>query len=57
MTEDRESLEYVARLPPGGDRNDDIRWLALVIRQGLKLIVTEIERHYELDKKQDRRAA
>lgn len=29
-------------------RDDDLRWLALLIRQGLKLIVTGIETRYGL---------
>lgn len=29
-------------------KNDDIRWLALLVRQGLKIIVVGIERRYGL---------
>lgn len=29
-------------------KDDDIKWLALLLRQGLKLIVSGIERHYGL---------
>lgn len=29
-------------------RDDDLRWLALLIRQGLKVIVVGIERRYGL---------
>ena len=31
-------------------QNDDVRWLAMLIRQGLLLIVAGIERRYELGK-------
>lgn len=51
-----EEREPVARLPQGTE-HDDARWLALLIRQGLKLIVCGIEARYGLDKKQDQRAA
>ena len=30
-------------------QDDDVRWLALTIRQGLKLIVRMIEKRYGLD--------
>lgn len=42
-------------------QRDDVKWLALLIRQGLKLIVSGIERRYGLRDQQDgprrRRAA
>jgi hypothetical protein len=33
---------------PPSVREDDVKWLALLIRQGLKLIVAGIERRYGL---------
>ena len=36
---------------------DDVKWLALLIRQGLKLIVVGIERRYGLDDGKEKRAA
>ena len=37
-------------------KDDDVRWLALLIRQGLKLIVTGIERRYGLCDDKERAA-
>lgn len=50
MTE-AESKVLAATTPP-----DDIRFLAMLIRQGLKLIVVGIEKRYGLDEKRDRAA-
>lgn len=36
------------------ERESDVRWLALLIRQGLKLIVVGIEKRYDLSRDQDR---
>ena len=39
-------------------KDDDVKWLALLIRQGLKLIVVGIERRYGLcDDVKEKRAA
>lgn len=38
-------------------RDDDLRWLALLIRQGLKLIVAGIERRYGIGEHKQERAA
>lgn len=42
--------------PCSCDHDHDEKWLALLIRQGLKLIVVGIERHYGLQER-DKRAA
>ncbi len=34
-------------------KNDDLRWLALLIRQGLKVIVVGIEKRYGLRSETD----
>lgn len=42
---------------PEPKQSDDVRWLALTIRQGLKLIVVAIEKKYGLESDRDKRAA
>lgn len=39
------------------EREDDTRWLALLVRQGLLLIVRGVERRYGLGTGKDRRTA
>jgi hypothetical protein len=34
---------------PQPGRDDDVKWLALLIRQGLKIIVAGIEKRYGLE--------
>lgn len=38
-------------------KHDDVRWLAMLIRQGLKLIVAGIEKRYGLDAKPEANAS
>lgn len=40
-----------------GAKDDDTKWLALLVRQGLKLIVVGIEKRYNIGDEKDRRAA
>lgn len=48
-----EPLRFETRPKP---KDDDIKWLALLIRQGLKLIVSGIEQRYGLDDSKTRSA-
>ncbi len=38
------------------ERDDEVKWLALLVRQGLKLVVVGIEKRYGIEDK-ERRAA
>lgn len=49
-----EPLRFEPRSKPPDD--DGVRWLALLIRQGLKLIVAGIEQKYALDDSKSRSA-
>lgn len=49
-----EPLRFEPRIKPPDD--DGVRWLAMLIRQGLKLIVAGIEQKYGLDDSKTRSA-
>ncbi len=38
-------------------RDDEVKWLALLVRQGLKLVVVGIEKRYGVGDEKEKRAA
>lgn len=52
----RKQVVAVSRPDDAQRQASDTRWLALLIRRGLKLIVVEIEKRYGIDERKDRAA-
>ena len=59
-TPPRQPLDVLDRPPiKSADevKGDDVRWLAMLIRQGLKLVVVGIEHYYDLNENKDKEKA